>query len=210
MQYVTAPNEAEHPDHFTLVPNKNVLIAGGSYHIPVYRWGDSIDINAGHSNVDSGVVQNLFNVSGAGTIFGVKYNYALPRWGDVEHRLAFGWDWRAFRSTVSQVGTEFSLVPDITVHPVSLQYSGTYRQSSHETSYYLNFYRNLPGGNDGGSAAFEASRPGARPGYTLWRYAINHSRAFARDWQFRAALNGQATRDKLVAGEQFASAASTR
>lgn len=203
MQYVTAPNDAEDPDRFSVVPNKNVLIAGGSYHIPVYRRGDSIDISAGYSNVNSGVVQNLFAVSGVGTIFGIKYNYALPRWGDVEHRLALGWDWRAFQSSVVQVGSDFSLIPDITVHPISVQYSGTYRQLSHETSYYLNFYQNLPGGNDGGSAAFEASRPGARPGYTYWRYAINHNRAFANDWQLRAGLNGQATRDKLVAGEQF-------
>ncbi|OGA71380.1 MAG: hypothetical protein A3G81_29160 [Betaproteobacteria bacterium RIFCSPLOWO2_12_FULL_65_14] len=203
MQYVTAPNEPEHPEHFTVVPNKNVLIAGGAYHIPVYRWGDSIDISAGYSNVNSGVVQNLFNVSGAGTIFGVKYNYALPRWGDVEHRLAFGWDWRAFRSRVVQVGTDFSLVPDITVRPISIMYAGAYRQSSHETTYSLSYYQNLPGGNDGGAAAFETSRLGARPGYTLWRYGINHNRAFANDWQLRAAFNGQATRDRLVVGEQF-------
>ena len=203
MQYVTAPNEPEHPDHFTVVPNKNVLIAGGSYHIPVYRWGDSIDISAGYSNVNSGVVQNLFNVSGAGTIFGVKYNYALPRWGDVEHRLAFGWDWRAFQSKVVHVGSDVTLVPDITVHPVSVLYSGAYRRSTHETSYYLSFHENLPGGNDGGSAAFQASRLGARPGYLIWRWGINHNRAFGNDWQMRAAFNGQATRDRLVAGEQF-------
>ena len=203
MQYVTAPNDARHVDHFSVIPSRNVTIIGGSYRVPIYRWGDSIDVTAGYSNVNSGVVQNLFNVSGAGTIFGVKYNYALPRWGDLEHRLAFGWDWRAFRSDVSRVGTDFSLVPDITVHPISILYSGAYRQSSHETSYSLSFHENLPGGNDGGSAAFQASRLGGRPGYLIARYGISHNRAFANDWQMRAAFNGQATRDRLVAGEQF-------
>ena len=203
MQYVTAPNDARHVDHFSVIPSRNVTIIGGSYRVPIYRWGDSIDVTAGYSNVHSGVVQKLFNVSGAGTIFGVKYNYALPRWGDLEHRLAFGWDWRAFRSDVSRVGTDFSLVPDITVHPISILYSGAYRQSSHETSYSLSFHENLPGGNDGGSAAFQASRLGGRPGYLIARYGISHNRAFANDWQMRAAFNGQATRDRLVAGEQF-------
>lgn len=203
MQYVTAPNDARQVDHFSILPSKNVIIVGGSYHVPIYRWGDSIDITAGYSNVSSGVVQNLFNVSGAGTIFGVKYNYALPRWGDLEHRLGFGWDWRGFRAKVSQVGTDFSLVPDITLHPISIAYSGAYRQSSHETSYYFSYNQSLPGGNDGGSAAFEASRLGARPGYLIWRWGINHNRAFGNDWQMRAALSGQATRDRLVAGEQF-------
>ena len=203
MQYVTAPNEARHPDHFSILPSKNVIILGGSYHIPIYRWGDSIDITAGYSNVSSGLVQNLFNVSGAGAIFGVKYNYALQRWGDLEHRLGFGWDWRGFRSKVLPVGQDFSLVPDITVHPISVLYSGSYRQSSHETSYYLSYHQNLPGGNDGGSEAFQAARLGGRPGYTIWRYSLSHNRAFGNDWQMRAAFNGQVTRDRLVAGEQF-------
>ena len=203
MQYVTAPNKAQHVSKFSVIPSKNVTIIGGSYRIPFYRWGDSIDVTAGYSNVNSGLVQNLFNVSGAGTIFGLKYNYALPRRGDLDHRLAFGWDWRAFNAKVSQVGTDFSLVPDITVHPVSIQYSGAYRLSSNETSFNLNYHQNLPGGNDGGSAAFEASRLGGRPGYTVWRYGVSHNRAFANDWQMRAAFGGQATRDRLVAGEQF-------
>jgi hemolysin activation/secretion protein len=203
MQYVTAPNDARHVDHFSIEPSKNVIILGGSYHIPIYRWGDSIDVTAGYSNVSSGVVQNLFNVSGAGTIFGIKYNYALPRWGDLEHRLGFGWDWRGFRSKVLPIGTDFSLVPDITVHPISSLYSGAYRQSSHETTFYLSYHQNLPGGNDGGSEAFQASRLGGRPGYTIWRYGVSHNRAFGNDWQMRAAFNGQATRERLVPGEQF-------
>ena len=203
MQYISAPNDANHVDRFSVIPSRNVTIIGGSYHIPIYRWGDSIDITAGYSNVSSGVVQNLFNVSGAGTIFGVKYNHALPRWGDLEHRLAFGWDWRGFRAKVLQVGTDFSLVPDITVHPISITYSGNYRQSSHETSYFLSYNQGLPGGNDGGSTAYQASRLGARPGYLIWRWGINHNRAFGNDWQMRTALGGQATRDRLVAGEQF-------
>jgi len=208
MQYVTAPNAAQHVSRLSVVPSKDVTIIGGSYRIPLYGWGDSLDITAGYSNVDSGLIQNLFNVSGAGTIFGLKYNHALPRWGELDHRIALAWDWRAFHSEVTQVGTEVSLVPDITVHPISIQYSGIYRQSSHETSFNLSVYENLPGGNDGGSAAFQASRPGtrpgfARPGYIVWRYGVNHNRAFANDWQMRVAFNGQATRDRLVAGEQF-------
>jgi len=203
MQYVTSPSEKGHPNHFSLLPNEDVTIVGASYRIPLYGRGDSIDVTGGYSNVNSGVVQNLFNVSGAGTIFGIKYNHALPRLGDLEHRLAFGWDWRAFKSKVAQVGTDVSLVPDITVHPLSIQYGGAYRAASHETTFSLSYYQNLPGGNDGGSAAFEASRTGARPGYTIWRYGINHNRAFANDWQMRIAFNGQESRDRLVAAEQF-------
>lgn len=203
MQYVTAPNDAEHVNRLSLEPSKNVIIVGGSYHIPVYRWGDSIDITAGYSNVSSGLVQNLFYVSGAGTILGIKYNYSLPRWGDLEHRLGFGLDWRGFSSSVLPIGSNSSLVPDITVHPFSILYSGAYRQSSHETTFYLSYHQNLPGGNDAGSEAYQAARLGGRAGYTIWRYGVSHNRAFGNDWQMRAAFNGQATRDRLIPGEQF-------
>src|SRR5687768_15631350 len=94
MQYVTSPSKAEHPNTTQLYPNRNVFILGGSYRIPLYRLGDSLDFTAGYSNVNSGVVQNLFNVSGSGTILGVRYNMNLPKFGDLEQRLAFGLDWR--------------------------------------------------------------------------------------------------------------------
>jgi hemolysin activation/secretion protein len=153
--------------------------------------------------VNSGVVQNLFNVSGSGTILGARYNMNLPKWGDVEQRLAFGIDWRAYHNDVTVAGGGVPLVPDVTVSPISITYAGLYRGAASETSFNASVVQNLPGGNDGGTQAFEAARPGAPPGYFLFRYGINHLQAFTNDWQMRLGLNGQVTRDKLVAGEQF-------
>jgi hemolysin activation/secretion protein len=201
MQYVTSPSHPEHPNRTVLYPNRRVFIVGASYRVPLYRLGDSIDVTAGYSNVNSGVVQNLFNVAGSGTIFGVRYNKNLPKWGEIEQRLAFGWDWRAYRNEVTVAGVP--LVPDVTVHPVSLTYAGLHRGVASETSFNLSAVQNLAGGNDGGTRAFEAARPGAPADYFVVRYGLNHLRAFANDWQFRFGLNGQAARDKLVAGEQF-------
>lgn len=192
MQYVTAPYAAGHPSRLSVLPDRNVAIIGAAYRIPIYRWGDSIDIIAGYSNVATGAAQDLFHVSGAGTLVGVKYNYSLPRWGDLEHRLGLAWDRRAFRGDDA-----------VTVRPVDIQYAGAYRRASQETSYSIGLHQNLPGGSDGGPPAFESARAGARPGYLIWRYRISHNRSFANDWQLRVAFNGQATRDRLVAGEQF-------
>lgn len=192
MQYVTAPYAAGHPSRLSVLPDRNVAIIGAGYRIPIYRWGDSVDITAGYSNVATGAAQDLFQVSGAGTVLGVKYNHTLPRWGDLEHRLGLAWDRRAFRGDDA-----------VTVRPVGIQYAGAYRRASQETSYSVGLHRNLPGGNDGGPSAFESSRLGARPGYRVWRYRISHNRSFGNDWQLRIAFNGQATRDRVVAGEQF-------
>jgi hemolysin activation/secretion protein len=203
MQYVTSPSDSDHPNTTTLYPNHRVFIFGSSYRIPLYSAGDSIDITAGYSNVNSGVVQNLFNVSGAGTIAGLRYNKNLPKWADLEQRLALGIDWRGYSSKVTAVGSGLSLVPDITVHPISLTYIGLYRGTASESSFNVGAVQNLAGGNDGGSSSFQAARTGAPPDYFMWRYGASHLQAFPNDWQMRLAMNGQATKNRLVAGEQF-------
>jgi hemolysin activation/secretion protein len=202
-QYVTALNDDVHPNRVVAYPNKQVFILGGSYHIPLYSLGDSIDLSAGYSNVNSGVVQNLFNIAGSGTVAGFRYNYNLPRWGDIEHKLAFGWDWRAYESRVTQLGSQVQLVPDITVRPISVTYNATHRAATSETNAYFGVYQNIPGPRDASLGAFNATRVGADAWYFLQRYGISHNRSFANDVQLRASFSGQLTRDQLVSGEQF-------
>ena len=201
MQYVTSPSDNDHPASTIPHPNRNVFILGASYRIPLYSFGDSLDVSVGYSNVNSGVIQNLFNVSGSGSIFGLRYNANLRKWGEVEQRLAFGLDWRGYRNKVTAGGT--ALVPDVTVHPISVNYYGVYRTGASETSFNLGAFKNLPGGNDGHTKAFEAARSGGESTYFITRYGINHLQAFANEWQMRLGFNGQLTRDRLVSGEQF-------
>ncbi len=198
-QYVTSPTEAS-----------NVSIYGLGYRAPYYRLNSSFDLFAGYSDVNSGTVQGLFNVSGSGTIFGARWNYYLPKWGEVEHKAALGLDYRAYKNEVVLPGQP-GLVPDVTVHPVSLNYSGILRMAASELSFYAGVSANIPGGNDGTDADFNQPKPGflnpARAGatasYTILRYGANYVQAFGDDWQARAAFNGQYTNDLLVTGEQF-------
>jgi hemolysin activation/secretion protein len=156
---------------------------------------------AGYSDVDSGTVQGLFNISGKGSIFGARWNYFLPKWGDVEQRVFAGLDYRAYQNNVTLGGIGF--VPDITVHPASIGYAGMLRMTASEWSFNASLSRNLPGGQDGTSADFNASRAGANANYTLTRFGTTFSHAYRNDWQARVAFNGQYTNDMLVAGEQF-------
>src|SRR5262249_45136822 len=130
-----------------------------------------------------------------------RWNWYLPRWGQYEHKLSFGLDYRAFRNEVLVNG--IGVVPDITVRPASLTYSGLRRYSDAELSYYVSASVNLPGGVDGDADAFQRSRPGANADYTVYRYGANYVQSLPGDWQFRAALNGQYTNALLVSGEQF-------
>ncbi|MBE0619265.1 MAG: ShlB/FhaC/HecB family hemolysin secretion/activation protein [Burkholderiales bacterium] len=213
-QYVTAPNDDDRTNRLGLYPSKNVMVVGLQYLIPLYREGDTLEFSAGYSNVDSGVVANLFTISGSGTVLGARYNQNLQRIGDLEQKLSYGLDWRGYRSQVRQIGVAgFGLVPDVTVHPVTVTYAGVYRKSESESSFYISASQNLPGGNDAGTGAFQGDvaavpvRPPARadanPRYFVARWGFNHNRALPRDWQFRWGMSGQWTRDMLIAGEQF-------
>jgi hemolysin activation/secretion protein len=203
LQYVTSPSRESNPSSIALPPNDNVLIFGAGYHIPLPGLGDSIDLVAGYANVDSGVVQNLFNISGSGRVYAARYNFNLPPAGAYEHRLSPGIDRRYYDNDVVPVGGTGGIVPDYVVTPLSLAYGGVYRGEARELAFTVIGVHNLPGGANGDQATFDAVRPGAPANYTLGRGNLNFVQRLPRDFQGRLRLSGQYTRDELVPGEQF-------
>lgn len=216
LQYVTAPytdyvEPDGHVDDLSLLPSRKVTILGAGYRIPLYRLGDSIDFSAGYSNVNSGIVAGLFSISGRGTILGARYTRNFNKIGDYEHRAVISVDYRSYENKgVRLVGdpNNTQLIPDVVVHPITVLYSGLYRQQNSETGFSLALSKNYPGGNDGMDGSFCASRFNglgycANGYYEIWRWAFNHNHALEADWQMRIAMNGQFTRDLLVTGEQF-------
>jgi hemolysin activation/secretion protein len=192
-QYVTSPTEAD-----------KVSIYGGGYRIPFYDLNSSFDLIAGYSDVDSGVVQGLFNVSGKGTIGIMRWSYYLPRLQDLEHKVALGIDYRKFENQVLFTGAPgSSVVPDIIVKPVSLTYSALWRGTASELSFFGSYAANIAGGTDGDDAAFELSRTGADANYTVGRAGFNYVYQFRNEWQTRLTANGQYSSDLLVSGEQY-------
>jgi hemolysin activation/secretion protein len=187
---------------------RQVKIYGLGYQAPLYSSKGTLGMFLGYSNVNSGTVNTVggnFNIAGSGIIVGLRYTQLIPQRGDWEHKLALGWDWRAYQSNVTIVGGSTKLVPDVTVHPLSLTWQSTLRKADSELSGYVSLIQNLPGGNDGNDSQFQkvGSRPGANALYQLWRYGVNFQKALGSDWAFRANLTGQHTRQSLVTGEMF-------
>ena len=202
LQYVTNP---EHPS--------KVTVLGAGYHVPLYGRGDSMDFVLGYSDVDSGTIPQVsLNVTGAGFIALARYNYHLDRIDDYEHKLIFGLDYKAFQSRVT-TSSGTSLVPDITLHPVSLGYAGELRRTQDNLNFYLTFiYNPFPGGNDAAQSDFSGSpgsqfptgaRARATAEYAIWRYGAGYTRNLPKDWTLRLTGSGQTTGNALVAGEQF-------
>ncbi|HET8610287.1 MAG TPA: ShlB/FhaC/HecB family hemolysin secretion/activation protein [Burkholderiales bacterium] len=193
-QFITSPDN----------PNK-VNVFGLGYHVPLYAQNASIDAVAGYSSVNSGVVQDLFVVSGKGSIFALRYNQYLPRFADIDQQLSFGVDYRSYRNNVTTVGSSTQLVPDIAIHPFSLTYSGHWLGQASQIDFYAGISQNLfPGGNDDSGSDFDAVRVGAKAGYRIYRAGLDYSRLLPHDWQARASFTAQYTNDALVPGEQFA------
>ena len=202
LQYVTNP---EHPS--------KVTVLGAGYHVPLYGRGDSMDFVVGYSDVDSGNIQQVnLNVTGAGLIALARYNYHLDRIDDYEHKLIFGLDYKAFQSRVT-TSSGTSLVPDITLHPVSLGYAGELRRTQDNLNFYLTFvYNPFPGGNDAAQSDFSGypgspfpngARARATAEYAIWRAGAGYTRNLPKDWTLRLTASGQTTGNALVAGEQF-------
>ncbi len=191
-QFITAPGNPS-----------NVRIAGFGYRLPVYAWSAMVDAYAGYSDVDSGTLQDLFSVTGSGSVYGARYTQQLTRLGAYEQKLAAGLDYRDFHQNVELIGTNGTLLPDITIHPFTLAYFGRLSQVGSDFSLSLAYVHNLSGGQDGDQAAFSAQRAGAQANYTLWRFGAAYTHSLAGGMLVRVAFAGQVTNDLLIAAEQF-------
>ena len=182
----------------------DVHVYGVGYHVPLYSIGDSLDFYGSYSNVNSGTVTaGVFDlaVSGEGSVFGARYNHNLLKVGDFDSKLIVGLDYKAFKNDISYLGTP--LGSDVTVHPVSLTYTGNWAVKNDAINFYVSGVHNISGGDKGSSSDFTAARAGANANYSMLRYGASYTRVLPADWQFRIALNGQASSDALVPGEQF-------
>ena len=195
LQYITSPEKVDHVSIYSL-----------GYRAPIYSLGSSIDLIGAYSNVDSGTISaasNSMDVSGKGTILGLRYNQYLARIGNYEHKLTLGLDYRAYENSVDFLGNQ--LGNNVTVHPVSLTYAGTFAMDQITAGFSLTDLQNLPGRWDGRDTAedIEKVRAGAPRGYNIIRYGANLSYALGADWQARMQVNGQYTNNPLVPGEQY-------
>lgn len=196
LQYQTSP---QHPNR--------VSVIGGSYKIPLYGWGDSVEFFGGYSNVNS-VVGGLANFQGGGTLFSARYNYSMNKIGRFDPHLSLGLDWRSFRRIEQTVPSPATVIyNEIVVVPASVNFSLQGKFARSDLGFNTSLSANLPGANKGRREDFAAYDPtgSLRPThhYGVVRYGMNYAQVVGSDWQIRALANGQWTRNVLVLGEQM-------
>lgn len=195
IQYVMSP---QFPDRVTVL--------GGSYKIPLYKSGNSLEFFGGYSNVNA-VMGGLSNFQGGGLLFSTRYNLILERVGVFDPRLSFGLDWRDFRRIELTNPPPTVLYNEIVVLPVSITYAMQGKFTRSDVGFNASLAANLPRVAKGHEADFAAydrvnlTRPKAN--YRVLRYGANYAQQVGDGWQFRTALNGQRSSDVLIQGEQI-------
>ena len=197
---------------FQLAPEKPSAVAvfSASYRVPFHAQGMTLDAYAAHSNVDGGSTASAAGAvqfSGKGVVLGTKLTKYLRRWGEVDQRVVFGLDQRAYINDCSVAGLPAGACgaagESVTVHPLSLEYSAQ-RSGAMPVGVSVSVARNLAlGGAHGSAANFDAVRSGAKREYTQLRANLSAGFALPQRWQAQLRVNGQFSRDALVSGEQF-------
>ena len=199
LQYTTSPDHIE-----------KVNMVSGSYRVPLYRLGDAIDFFGAYSDVNSGTIQvsgTDIKVSGRGIAAGFRYNMNLARFGEYEHKLIGGMDYRLYDNSAVASGT--NLTTPVLAHPFNVAYGGILTTETLVVDGSLGLLYNIPWGGYGGNTDFSETREGAAGNYLITRYGLNFMIRPGADWIMRVATSGQYSNDRLIAGEQFGYGGST-
>lgn len=174
------------------------------YHAPLYEYGLSMDLIAAYS---SSTTQNgAIYFAGKGTVLGARLNYPLTSLGELRHKLIAGLDYKDTKNNFTAcAGTCGS----ITERPVSIAYHAQMARPEFQGSGSISWVTNLTGGSKNGPLDYQNARPTvpgpfvATPNWDVWRINATGALPLPLDWQVRATVNGQYSKDLLIPAEQF-------
>lgn len=190
--YTTSPDDTD-----------AVSQVGFNYVIPFYRVAGTLSFVYSDSNVESGIVQDFFQVSGAGTVAGVHYGQAFQDHGFYQHEAAISYEDKLFENGLTFNGQPLAGIADVRTNPVSLTYRGRFVGVNNIFGFALTGVSNQPDGSDSDAAAYAANRAGADPEWSALRYAFEYNHRFGNSWAVSLRHEGQSTGEPLVPGEQF-------
>ncbi|WP_293933932.1 ShlB/FhaC/HecB family hemolysin secretion/activation protein [Iodobacter sp.] len=189
--YSTAPSQ---PD--------NVGQYGLFYRLPLYNLNSSLAAYYAQSKVDSGSLGEGLVITGKGESGGLRYSYYLPPVGQYRGQIEVAIDDKIFHgSDLSGVG---QLSPDVRSRPLTLGYSGRWRNEETEISFSLDYAHNLASGYANDDEAYASNRSDAHRNWQAWHGKAEGLYRFTGDWQANLKFNAQFANEPLISGEQFA------
>ncbi len=188
-------------------PGRAQIYSAG-YRIPFYNQHAALDAFYAHSNVDSVTASaptGPFGFTGRGDVAGFRAHRFLTRWGEYDHRMTFGWDWRHFNNNCSSQGASGfgvcrEIATDVTIAPLSLGYTGQKEGQRFSWGINTNFSGNV-GGSD--ESTFNTVRLGADKHYVVWRFFGFSNVNLPAGFGLATRVSAQYSPHALVPGEQF-------
>ncbi len=184
------------PGHFS-----DVKQYGANYRLPLYALSGSLSVYYSRSDVDSGTIEQVFDVSGAGKFLGASFTHTFRNWNNYRHRATFGIDDKIFKNDINFQGIPLGV--DVRSRPLTLAYSGEWRFEQASLNYQLSYLRNITGGSSSDSSTYAAARLGATQTWEAFRFVTSGSYSLPKGWLAVASLSGQYTDEALISGEQF-------
>lgn len=186
---------------------KDVYSFNGVYHMPVYEYRASVDVIAAYSSSNTttpSAAGNLF-FAGKGVILGERVNFSLPSINSIQHKAIVGIDYKDTNNNFTGCTNGCGSISEV---PFSLGYFMQADEAELKNSISVSWLKNIPGGKHGSTAFYRQTRfqyptLEAKPTWSLFRLNATGAVALPADWQFRAQLNAQYSRDLLIPAEQF-------
>ncbi len=190
---------------YTTAPDDSSAVSqyGLSYKVPFYATGSSFSFLFSKSDVDSGIVANQFNVSGAGNVISLRYNHIFLQSGSYKQDIDIGLDNKAFENDVTFFGFPVTGSGEVLSRPISFTYRGSYLTTSSNLTFSIGLASNISGGSKNDDTDYNAIRTGAAADWSKINYSAAYTGFLGDDWLWRGAFSGQETSDPLIPGEQF-------
>ena len=203
--YTTSPNRPE-----------DVKQVGLFYQVPVYRHAGSLSAFFAFSDVDTGVVADIVDVSGAGLFYGARYTHAFRKIDAYTHKAVVSLEDKKFDSSLKFLAPGAPRSNEtVRSRPISLEYRGTYGQPWGSLNFNVAASRNIGTGPSNNGPEYRLARcvrfnpatgacvSGADPSWSALRYGADVTWLLPQGWELRGRLEGQQSRDLLISGEQF-------
>lgn len=174
---------------------------GLHYRLPMYDWGGTLTFFYTDSDVDSGTIAGIFDVTGSGEFLGVRYEQALLRVGPLQQSLSVSLESRFFDNDIVFGGTGFG--SEVRSMPLEARYQVEYRHAVASLKGWAAYVRNLGWGGDNDSSSYAATRGGASEHWDAFRFGGDATIPLPESWLGLVRVRGQLSNDALIPGEQF-------
>lgn len=218
LTYITSPDKPTGVD---------VDIFSVGYRLPIFAWGDSIDIIYANSNTNTPATTAAISLTGKGEVLGLRYNHIRPRDGEYTSRVVFGFDQKYINSRCSVNGNPTTISPPgavagctpFTLRPISVTYSGQWTRPGNMIDFNLGgAFHVFPLGShypyafaDGSTGTDRYSMLSGRrtsDHFSAFRFGASWTQVLPKEWLFRVAGSGQWSQTGLISAEQFGLAGS--